>query len=145
PVAALTTTEGPRYRAATISSLTQLSSDPPRFLISIEADSQMEGWLKQSGVCGLSFLPWEQQLLADRFAGLAPLADARFEDLPHFVAITGSPILSNAIGWADCRIVDQQSTGDHTLFVAEVVALGAGAARDQPPLIYYQNRYRTLR
>lgn len=35
--------------------------------------------------------------------------------------ITGSPILSGAVAWLDCRVESQLDTGDRTIFLAEVV------------------------
>jgi flavin reductase (DIM6/NTAB) family NADH-FMN oxidoreductase RutF len=46
----------------------------------------------------------------DKFAGLTPKT-----------AMTGSPILTGALAWMDCRVETQCDTGDRTLYVAEVV------------------------
>lgn len=46
--------------------------------------------------------------------------------------VTGSPILSEARAWLDCRVESQLDTGDRTLYLAEV--LDAGVQRLEPPL-----------
>lgn len=47
-------------------------------------------------------------------------------------AVTGAPLLSEAIGWLDCRVESRMDTGDRTVYVAEVVA--ARRNRSEPPL-----------
>lgn len=143
-VAALTTVVEGRYRAATVTGWTVVSTEPPQILVALELDGQMEGWLRESGVFGISILGWRQQLLADRFSGFAPLASPRFAGIDHFVAVTGSPLLSDCVAWADCRIVGDIETGDHRCFIGQVVDLGRGGDEDDP-LIYFFNRYRRLR
>lgn len=144
-VAALTTVVDGAYRAATITGWTVVSTDPPQVLVALELDGQMEQWLRESGTFGLSLLPWDQQLLADRFAGFAPLASPRFTGIDHFVSVTGCPLLSACLAWADCRILADIETGDHRCFIGQVVDLGGGGGEEDDPLLYFFNRYRRLR
>lgn len=143
-VVAVTTTVDGRYRASSVAAHTIVSVEPLQLLISIESDSQMEGWLGDSGFFGLSILDWTQQFFADRFAGFAPLASSSFQEVPHFLAVTGAPLLSEAIAWADCRIVSTMETGDHQCFIGEALDLGKGEGREEEPLLYYRNRYHRL-
>lgn len=144
-VVALTTLADELYRASTVTACTIVSIEPLQLLVSIELDSQMEGWLLDSRIFGLSVLPWDQQFFADQFAGYAPLASRRFAGIDHFTASTGAPLLSRSIAWADCRVVADFETGDHRCFVGEAVAIGSGQGDPNDPLLYYLNRYRRLR
>jgi flavin reductase (DIM6/NTAB) family NADH-FMN oxidoreductase RutF len=47
-------------------------------------------------------------------------------------AVTGAPLLTEAIGWLDCRIEDRLDTGDRSVYIAEVVA--TRVFRDEPAL-----------
>jgi flavin reductase (DIM6/NTAB) family NADH-FMN oxidoreductase RutF len=47
-------------------------------------------------------------------------------------AVSGSPILTDAPGWVDCRVEARMDTGDRTVYLAEV--LDARLARDVTPL-----------
>lgn len=143
-VVALTTVDQDRYRAATLSACIVASIQPLQILISLEDESQMLDWVRASGVFAISLLSWHQQLLADRFAGLAPLAPATFHGINHQRVVTGSPVLTDAIGWADCRVVQEVKTGDHVCFIGDVLALGRGSGQREDPLVYYQSRYRRL-
>lgn len=144
-VVAVTTVVDGLYRASTVAACTSVSTEPPQFLISIELDSQMDEWLLRSGTFGLSILTWDQQFFADQFAGFAPLASSTFKGIDHFLSVTGAPLLADAIGWADCRIVATLETGDHRCFIGQAEALGAGRGSPERPLLYYRNRYRQVR
>ena len=132
------------FRATTITSFMSASVDPPQLLVSIELDGQMDAWLERSGVFGVSTLSWEQQLLADRFAGFAPLISRKFAEVPHFTAVTGAPLLQDSIAWADCRVEGRFVTGDHRCVLGTIVALGRGKADAGRPLLYYRSRYQRL-
>jgi 3-hydroxy-9,10-secoandrosta-1,3,5(10)-triene-9,17-dione monooxygenase reductase component len=144
-VVVLTTAVDGAFRAATISACLLTSVDPLQFLVSIEQDSQIDGWLSQSGFFGLSVLPWQQQFFADQFAGLTPLASPYFRGIEHFTAATGAPLLTQSIAWADCRVVAQLPTGDHRCYVGEALEVGRGEGDADDPLVYFLNRYRRLR
>jgi flavin reductase (DIM6/NTAB) family NADH-FMN oxidoreductase RutF len=144
-VYALTTTAGDTYRATTVTGVLDVSLDPLLVLVSLERGSQMESWIEGSGVLGLSIMTVRQQFLADRFAGLAPLAPPRFQGIGHFTAVTGCPLLADSIGWADCRVTDRIGIGDHINLVSEVVAAGPGTGEDEEPLISFAGRYARIR
>lgn len=144
-VYALTTTSGDAYRATTVTGVLDISLDPLLILVSLERGSQMETWIEQSGVLGLSIMTVRQQFLADRFAGMAPLAPARFQGIEHFTMVTGCPLLTGCIGWADCRVSDSIEIGDHTNLVCEVVAAGRGTAAGEEPLVSFAGRYTRIR
>ena len=143
-VSIITTLQGSRFRGTTVSACISTSIDPFQLLISLEDESQMAAWIQASGVFAANVLPWNEQFLADQFAGYAPLASATFERIPHFVGATGTPILRGAIAWVECRVVDSFRTGDHICFVGEALAKGSGDGRADDPMVYFFNRYRRL-
>lgn len=51
-------------------------------------------------------------------------------------AKTGTPLLSEALGWLDCRVETTLDTGDRTVYVAEVVA--ARSIGNEPPLTVHE-------
>ncbi len=140
-VYALTTLAGDSFRATTVTGVLDVSLEPLLLLVSLEEGSQMESWIRDSGILGLSGMSVRQQFLADSFAGLAPLAPARFQGIDHFFAETGCPLLRDSIGWADCRVREAIPTGDHVNMLAEVVAVGRGSAATEEPLVSYDGRY----
>ena len=46
--------------------------------------------------------------------------------------MTGAPLLAGFPAWLEARVTDLVERGDHTLFVAEVVGVGATDADAEP-------------
>jgi flavin reductase (DIM6/NTAB) family NADH-FMN oxidoreductase RutF len=143
-VTVVTTVHGALYRGTTVSACITASIDPFQLLISIEEESQMEEWIRSSGVFAANLLPWSEQFLADQFAGYTPLASGTFQRIPHFIGSTGAPILEGSIAWVDCQVDSSFHTGDHVCFVGTAVGADSGKGRADDPLIYFFNRYRRL-
>ena len=91
----------------------------------------------------VSLLSGRQELLAEAFAGRAPLPDANWTRIKHHTAVTGAPILSEGLAWLDCRLWQRVVAGDHTLLLGTVVAAGVTAGQDDP-LLYFGSQYRRL-
>ena len=60
----------------------------------------------------------------------------------HCIATSGSPVLEGAIGYLDCRLHATHVTGDHEIFIGEVLELGFEA--DGSPLIFHGGRYKLV-
>src|SRR6185436_18764086 len=56
----------------------------------------------------------------------------KFRGLATSTGVGGSPILSGALGWVDCRVEARMDTGDRTVYLAEV--LDARIERTAAPL-----------
>jgi flavin reductase (DIM6/NTAB) family NADH-FMN oxidoreductase RutF len=74
------------------------------------------------------------------FAGMYPEIEDRFAEINVQTAVTGCPILSDAMGWVDCTIAQQIPAGDHTIFVGKVEAAG-NYVSDGEPLLYYNRQW----
>ena len=79
--------------------------------------------------------------LAARFARGAPPI-VLWEGVAVRESVTGAPLLADALGWIECRVRAEYDTGDHTFFVAEVVAVEEG--RPGPALVYREHGYHAL-
>ncbi|HEY4690316.1 MAG TPA: flavin reductase family protein [Anaerolineae bacterium] len=141
-VTVVTTRHAGGLHGLTASAYLTASWKPALALVSVESLSQSRDWIQASGIFAVSILSEMQEFLAERFAGRAPLVNARFEGVPHRFEVTGAPILDGALAWLDCRAEQVIEAGDHTLFLGRVAALGEG----QPgkALVYFARRYRTV-
>jgi flavin reductase (DIM6/NTAB) family NADH-FMN oxidoreductase RutF len=136
----------------TVNSFTSVSLEPPLVLASIEHGVRTHDLVEASGVFAISFLCEGQQWISDRFAGRETEAGDRFEGLPTITAATGAPILAENLGYLDCRVVAAHPAGNHTIFIAEVVAANTGAAHVTErtgddgvrPLLYFNRDYRQM-
>jgi flavin reductase (DIM6/NTAB) family NADH-FMN oxidoreductase RutF len=125
----------------TVSSLVSLSLDPPLVGISISRFAALRELLREAGAFGVSVLGAGQEALAQHFArGVPPIA--LWTGIERRPGSTGVPLLEGALGWLECRLAGEHETGDHTLFVGEVLAVEAGAPG--LPLVHVDQGYRPL-
>lgn len=126
----------------TASSFTSVSLEPPLISVCLARSLYTHELLQHSGLFAVSILAADQIEMGQRFAGLIPELDDRFEGLHCPVAVTGCPIIPGCLAWLDCRVQHSFEAGDHTLFVGEV--LEAAARDDGTPLLYYNRDWRKL-
>lgn len=87
--------------------------------------------LSASGVFSLSFLEAGQKDLAAQFFKPQRLVANKFETVNAYLGeATGCPILEEALGYVECRVVGKVEHGDHTVFVGEVIAAGLHSEGD---------------
>jgi 3-hydroxy-9,10-secoandrosta-1,3,5(10)-triene-9,17-dione monooxygenase reductase component len=142
-VAVVTTRDDAGYRGAAVSAFAVVSLDPPLILVCLDREGRMSQLVPAAGVFAVSLLDRSGEFLADRFAGLAPLPDARFTGVAHRLAASGCPVLAAALAWYDCRVHATHDGGDHLIIVGEVTAIGLGEDTDDP-LLSYEGRYRGI-
>jgi len=96
---------------------------------------------KEGTTFAVSILGHDQSELSNRFAWLKD--EDRFGEGEWGTAVTGAPILLDALAWLDCTIYARFEAGTHSVYVGEVQATGAPRL-DQPPLVYWNRGYRHL-
>lgn len=102
-----------------VSWASQISYEPPLFMVAVHPNRYSHRLLVQSGYFALHILAREQKDLLARFKG--PDAGEKFESIAWEDGVTGCPVLENCIGCMECRIVQDLSPGNHTLFMGQVV------------------------
>ncbi len=117
----------------TASWVMQASFKPPLVVNCVRQESQSHTMIKDSGVFALSILEASQKDLAQKFFQPRKRIGNRFEDVEFYLGETGCPIISEALGYVECRVVGSVEQGDHTVFVGEVIA--AGVHREGDPLL----------
>ena len=133
-----TTRVGEQLLGMTANAVTSLSLDPPLVLLCVDKRAQFLEALKESGFFALSILTEEHEAISRRFAQKGP---KDFDDLRPVTAVTGAPILPEALAWVDCKVADIIPGGDHEIFLGEILA---GDSRDGRPLLYFGGNYATL-
>ncbi len=137
-VTVVTTGKDDQIHGMTANAVTSLSLDPPLILVAVDRRGSMYGHLKQNAFFAVNVLRADQEALSRRFAAPGP---KDFSDLGLTTAATGAPILSDAIAYADCRVVEVLPGGDHDIFIGEILA---GDGRDGLPLLFYAGKYAQL-
>ncbi len=126
----------------TVSAFASVSPDPPLILVSIDHRATAYELLETAGACfAVNILGHDQMEISNRFAWLKD--EDRFAEGGWDTAVTGAPILRDALAWLDCTIYSRFAAGSHTIYVGEVQASGVPRP-DEKPLVYWNRGYRKL-
>ncbi len=126
----------------TVSAFASICPQPPLIMISIDHKHSAYPLLEQEGATfAVNILGYDQIELSNRFAWLKD--EDRFAVGDWGTAVTGAPILNDALAWLDCTIHSRFPTGTHTLYVGEVQASSVPRPGDEP-LVYWNRNYRRL-
>jgi flavin reductase (DIM6/NTAB) family NADH-FMN oxidoreductase RutF len=134
----VTAADGERRDGLIATTVVQASIVPeiPRVLVAIACQHHTWECIEASGVFALHLLDETQLDWVWRF-GLESGRDVdKFHGLPLRSGSSGSPILTDAVGWLDCRVENHMPTGDRTVYLAEVI--DADCHLTQPPLTVQQ-------
>jgi len=115
--------KGNTGNAFTASWLTQVSSEPPQVALAINNKHQSIRILNETDGFVVHLLADGQTEFAKTYYGPA---ESGYDKLKakgvQSSPATGSPLLSGAAGYLDCRIVKRVPCGNHTLYIGEVLA-----------------------
>jgi flavin reductase (DIM6/NTAB) family NADH-FMN oxidoreductase RutF len=130
------------FRGVTVSGLLPVALDPPSIAFVLQRDSQFHHLLEAGSRVGISILDRQQEFMAERFAGRAPVPDSSFSGVPHRL-VEGIPLIDGAIGFSLVEVSAIQVEGDHVLVVAAATWFELPPDTDEP-MVLYETRYRGL-
>ena len=133
PVVAITSAHGDRRNGMIIDSAIRASIVPtvPRLAMFIHKFNVSHGLIFESGQFVLHLLRQDQFDLIHRLGFVHGTDRDKLADIPCRPGTLGPPILDECYAHFECRIVNAMDTGSSTCFLADVVAVGYGAA-DSP-------------
>ena len=121
-------------------SATHVCADPPLMLVSIDKRTAALQTILAARHFALNFLSREATDIANVFGGKGPQKGAaRFEVGRWGTLKTGAPILLNAVGAIDCRLVETIERHGVVIAIGCVVDAFDGAA--MAPLIHFRGGY----
>ncbi len=106
---------------ATFVNQASIVPEQPRVVVGIAKHHYTWGLIAASGALALHLLGEEHLEWVWRFGLTSGHAGDKFAGLVTRTAGTGSPIVSGAPAWLDCRVEATLDTGDRTVFLAEVL------------------------
>ena len=127
-----------RYVGFTANSFGSVSLDPPLVVWNLSARSTSLAAFEAAQRYSVNVLSAAQVELARRFS--RPHAD-RFATVPYRLGWSDAPLIEGCIAWLECRPHARHRTGDHMMFVAEVVTVER--ARDGQGLVFHHGRFGT--
>ncbi len=124
---AITVRSGDEQHAIAAAWVMQASFSPAMVVVSIESESRLLPMLRDAKGFAVNVLAAEQRELASRLGSASPTASpAKLAGTPTTPGpVTGVPVLTQALGWLECRLVATMPAGSHTLVLGEVVEAGA--------------------
>lgn len=77
--------------------------------------------VRESGILNVNLLATDQTALIRKLGRQSGRETDKFRNLPHALDERGCPFLTEAVGYAQCRVLHSTDAGDHELFVCEVM------------------------
>ncbi|MDI2027654.1 flavin reductase family protein [Saccharopolyspora sp. TS4A08] len=111
-----------------------LSLDPPLVTFSVATTSSSWPKVRTGGFFSASVLADGQHHVCQ---AMSSKQGDKFAQLDWHESAEGTPQITGAHAWIDCKTVQELEGGDHVIVVAEVLRLQAGGGR---PLIFHRGR-----
>lgn len=140
-VTLVTVRAGEQVHGLTVSAFVSVSPTPP--LISVIIDHRgraRELFEHSSATFAVNILRAGQEAISDHFARSH---EDRFSVGNWTTAVTGAPVLADALAWLDCTIYSRHTAGTHTIYIGEIQASQV-VEPDGLPLLYWNRGYRRL-
>jgi flavin reductase (DIM6/NTAB) family NADH-FMN oxidoreductase RutF len=104
----------------------QVSFDPPLVAVAVEQDAHTRRLIDAGQVFSVNNVRAESdaEALVSKFVKPAKRVGNKLEDEDFTTGETGAPLLSRALSWVECRVVGTHPSGDHVLYVGQVVGAG---------------------
>ena len=131
---ALTVKHDGEEHGMTASWASQASFHPPMVVVAVENRSKTIGMIRDAHHFALSVLRAGQRDVAEKLGRASAGAPNKLKGIKTKPAPTsGVPVLADALGWVECRVVATLPSGDHTLVLGEVLE-AAVEHQDAEPL-----------
>ena len=122
---AVTVSHGGEEHGMTANWLTQASFEPPMVVVAVENTSKTIGMIRDAHHFAVNLLHEGQRELAGKLGRASEQAPQKLKGIRTKPApVSGAPILADALGWVECRLMTTLPAGDHTLVLGEVVEAG---------------------
>jgi flavin reductase len=142
-VTVITTSGEEHAYGMTANAFSSVSLDPPLVLVCAKSGAEGSEQIERNRCFAVNILAIEQEPLSRYFSSKdRPRGRDAFRDVPHTTAVTGAPILAGVVAYLDCRLHETISSGDHEIFIGEVLALEANT--ELSPLLFFGGGYRLL-
>ena len=128
-------THGDETAAMLASFVQQVGFDPPMIIAAVQPSRPVRKLIQDSGTFALSVMSNDSKQSLRRF--WTPPEGDPFDGLETQTHKTGLPILSDAVGFLECRLQDSTDAGDHVLLIAEVT--NGGRIREGEPMVRIRN------
>ena len=111
----------------------QTSFEPAMLAVAVENTSKTIGMIRDAHHFAVSVFQQSQRELAGKLGRASGSASQKLKGIKTKPApVSGAPVLADALGWLECRVIATLPSGDHTLVLGEVIAAGVEHGDAQP-------------
>lgn len=112
----------------------QMGIAPPVVAVAVGKDRAHLAAIRASGRFGISILAAGSNDLMGRFFRKYEAGKGPFDELALERGAQGTPVLTDALAWVECRVSGEFASGDHVVVFGEVV--DGAQKRDGEPAIH---------
>ncbi len=128
--------------AMTVTAFASVSLEPPLVLFCAEKIARFHDAVLATGTWAVSVLGEDSEKIARWLATRGRPLEGQLDAFPHHTgALTGAPILDDAIAAMECRTTAVHDGGDHSIVVGEVISVSQLGPEGGGPLLHYASRY----
>ncbi|HLI42611.1 MAG TPA: flavin reductase family protein [Streptosporangiaceae bacterium] len=132
--------------AMTVSAFASVSLDPPLVLFCAEKIARFHDAVLAAGAWAVSVLGEDGEKTARWLATRGRPLPGQLDGVPHQRgAVTGAPLLDDALATMECITEAVYDGGDHSIVLGRVAAVAAPAGPPRGPLVHFAGGYRRLR
>jgi flavin reductase (DIM6/NTAB) family NADH-FMN oxidoreductase RutF len=114
--------------------VTQLSFDPKLVGIGVEKEALTHRLIEEGQVFAVNVIDREDRAIVRKFTKPVEDEGDTLNGFAVHAGPTGAPILDQAVAFVECEVRQSVDTGNHTLFLGEVVDCGFQKPEDTPVL-----------
>jgi flavin reductase (DIM6/NTAB) family NADH-FMN oxidoreductase RutF len=105
--------------------VTQAAFEPPMVVVAVENGSKTIDLIRDARHFAVNVLQEGQRELAAKMGRTSEQAPQKLKGIKTKPGpASGAPVLVDALGWVECRVVATLPAGDHTLVLGEVEGAG---------------------
>lgn len=127
----------------TATAVCSLSTEPPSLVACVNRNSSVAAVVESTRVFAVNVLSFDQQDVAEVFAGRAGLVrEERFASGKWRAIETGAPVLHDTAVTFECELAEIKEFGTHLILIGQVAATHLSEGRDNP-LLYGNGAFLT--
>jgi len=138
-VSIITAGRGDDITGMTVTSLTSLSADPPRLLVSLNRQASSFGLIERNRTFGVNILGSDQQEIAGRFSNSGLRGKQRFEGATWLAGSSGVPLLAKSVAAVECQVEEIIERYSHAIVVGRLLSMNL--AHQPSGLVYWNGQY----
>ena len=128
----MSTREQDFVAAGTISWVSQASFDPSLITVAVKKNSDLHETIEKSRIFAVNIVGKDGGEMLKPFAKDTQVEGNKLNGFGFKDGETGAPVLDDVPAYLECKVREDITIGDHSIFVAEVVGGGVRDASAEP-------------